>query len=149
MGGDRPQMPERVGQRAGTVAVELVLDRVQYFGSVCNGPLEDGVAVLHEKAKSPWCTAIRKRAAGVSLGALVREHEHGIADLDLGVSDFSVRPRETHDFEGAEGLPIELDGAGAVMHDQERRHRMMTGRDGSNFRIHKWGDFNAEQPRRP
>src|SRR5258708_37730868 len=49
---------------------------------------------------------------------LVREHQHGVADLEFRVAYLAGRAIHPHDLVGSEGVFVEVDCAGAVVHSQ-------------------------------
>jgi hypothetical protein len=62
----------------------------------------------------------------------VGQHDRGVTDLDLRVSDFSVRLIETHQFLRAECPAIKVESLGGVLDNEIRRNRVISLRDGAS-----------------
>src|SRR5215204_4299052 len=105
-----PPMPEGVLELTRPIAVELVLDRTQLLRACFHRDVEGLVDVLDVHTEGDGRAADLLRADDAHLGELVREHDHGIADLELGVADLAVRRGHAHALGGAEHLDIEVDG---------------------------------------
>lgn len=122
VGGDAPEVSEGVLDEAGAVAVELVLDGLEEFGSVGGGALDDFVDIGEVDVEADGAAADGGGAgvSGAHAGVLVGEHNAGGADLELGVADFAVGAGHAHDFGGAEDVLVVVDGAGGSIDDEVR-----------------------------
>src|SRR4029450_8395992 len=85
-GRQEPAIAEGTGDHAGTVAIELVRHVAHQRGACLLG-----LGRWHVEA--PRRPADRRRALGAEVGILVVQHEHAVADLDLGMSDPARKAR--------------------------------------------------------
>jgi hypothetical protein len=78
------------------VTVELVLDRAQGRGARLHGSSKNPVDVLDIHTHRHRRPTDGLRAADASVRILVREHDHAIAELELGMADLAVGLGHAH-----------------------------------------------------
>src|SRR5262245_21698894 len=122
-------MAERVLELSGPVAVELVLDRPQLFRARLQGALEGAIDVLDVDQHRHWGAPDGLRPTDIHVGVLVRHHDHGVADLELRVSDPSVGPGHAHALLRAEDRAVEVDRLAGAIDVQIRRHSRVAVRN--------------------
>src|SRR5205814_5178358 len=120
VGGDGPDMAERIGDRAAAIAVELILECLLDRTACGDGFGELGVDIGNVEQQADRGAAERLRALVAHLDRLVREHYDALADLDFGVTDRAARAGKTHQFRGTEGFLVELQGARRTANDKVR-----------------------------
>src|SRR5439155_17568166 len=133
---DGPFVAEGVGDGAGAVAVELVLQRLEHFRAERHGPIEHRVAVLEIERQPDRRAADGLRAARVHLRMFISEHNVRIADLDFRVADFPTGRADAHQFGGAERLFVEFNRAPSAIDDQVRRRGVIPFGDLFRFLCH-------------
>src|SRR5262245_53177626 len=93
---DVPVVSKRIFEASGTVAVELVFDPAQGLGAAFDRALEDGVGILDVDMKGYGSAAHRLGADRVHLGMLVGEHDHGVAEIELRMTDLAAGSSHAH-----------------------------------------------------
>src|SRR5262249_8436250 len=114
-------MTERVLDRAHPVAVELVLDGLEELGSLGDGGLHRRVHVADVEHDAHGRAAECSRRPRPHFRGLVGQHDHRVADIDLGVSGLAVGPRHAHLLGRAEDALVEVERARGAVDDQVRR----------------------------
>jgi hypothetical protein len=76
------------------------------------------------------------RAAGVHLRVLVGEHDHRVADLELGVTDLAVGPSHSHSLGRPEHGLVEVNRCGAAVDDQVGSNARVAIRDWVDHWLH-------------
>src|SRR5262245_34843407 len=94
--GERPHVAERVDERPGAVAVELVLQRPRLHRARGQRLREARVDVLDVEQEADRRAAQRPRAVVTHLGMLVGEHDHRVPDADFSVADLAAGGGEAH-----------------------------------------------------
>src|SRR6266540_3485289 len=118
--GDLPLVPERIRDLAEAVAPELVLDRHRHGRARVDRLLNDLVDVLDVQEDADGCaTELLRRRQG-RLRHWIGEHEHGVADLQLGVSDGVLRTRHAPTLLCTERPLVELDRLRRVFNGEGR-----------------------------
>jgi hypothetical protein len=123
---------ERIFDGAAAVAVELVGQGSADLTPRRHRALEAAVDVLQVDVEAERRPAQCLGGAGDSvghLGHLVGQHQAGIADLQLGVTQPPIGHVHPVDLLGAERLLVELDRCRAPLHDNVRGDRVVTGRN--------------------
>src|SRR5262249_30935858 len=123
-------MAERVLELSGPIAVELVLDRPQLLRARLQSALEGAVDVLDVDQHRHRGAPDGLRPADVHVRVLVRDHDHGVADLELRVADPSVGRGHAHALLRAEDRAVELDRLAGAVDVEIRRHTGVTVRNG-------------------
>src|SRR5262245_65523811 len=102
-------MPEGILQAARAVAVELVVHRLLQLRADGNGPADEVVHIGHVQEDPHRRAAEGLWRAHARVRMLVRNHDAGVSNPDLGGAALSVAlaPR---DFLGAEGPLEESEG---------------------------------------
>src|SRR4051812_37242739 len=85
VGGDVPAMAERIFELTGPVAVELVLHSRDLLAAGLDGPGEHVVDVFHVDHHRHGRATQSLRRRGAHVGERVGEHDHGAAELELGM----------------------------------------------------------------
>ena len=111
-------MSEGIDQFSGTITVELILDRLVDLGPSLDRPLGHRVDVLDVQMDHHRRPPVELRTLRIHLGELFGEHDAGRADLELGMADFVQRTVDPDHFLGSEGSLVEVDGPGALAHNQ-------------------------------
>jgi hypothetical protein len=104
------------------IAVELILDRSDLLRARFDRTGEHVVDVLdvdHEEHRRATELLRGRRARARER---VRQHDHGVADLDLGVPDLAVGALHPHALRRAEHVTVELDGRGRAVDAEVRDH---------------------------
>ena len=127
--GDVPHVPEGILEASRAIAVELVLQRLPLGGARVERLPEDAVDVLDVDVYRDGCAACRLGTDGSHLGMFVSEHHDRIADLELGMADFSARPAHSHALLRAEHRAVELDRVACAVTDQVWGHPRVTLRN--------------------
>src|SRR4051794_30068471 len=127
--GDVPDVAVRVLDRAGAVAVELVLDRARELAAGGQCLLHCRVDVAHVEMQLNGGAAARVRPEEAHARRLVGEHHDRIAEPELGVPDRAVGARHAHDLFGAEGALVELDCLACAFDAEVCRDRVIAGGD--------------------
>ncbi len=118
--GDLPLVPERIRDLAEAVAPELVLDRHRDRRARIDRLLNDLVDILDVQEDAHGCaTELLRRRQG-RLRHWIGEHEHGVADLQLGVSDGVPRTRHAPTLLCTERPLVELDRLRRVFNGEGR-----------------------------
>src|SRR5436190_4950970 len=125
--GDVPDVAERILERAGAIAVELVLHRPDDLRAGGARARNSGVDVLHVHVDRHRRSAARLRAEEIHRGEFIREHDARTADPDLGVADRPARAGHAHDLLRAERLLVELDRVRGAADAEVRRDRVIAG----------------------
>ena len=123
MGGDAPEVSEGILDEAGAVSVELVLNRLEELRAFC-GCAFDNVVDVGEVDVEAYRAAADGGGAGVSrahAGIFVGQHDVGVADFELGMTDLAVRAGHADGFRGTEDFLVVVDGLRRVPDDQVRR----------------------------
>src|SRR6185312_15379086 len=89
---DMPHVPKRINEAAGSITIELVFNWSKLFGASFESLFEDRIDVFNIKHDAGGRATERLGTDTFILGMLVREHNRRIANFDLSVADFSVRP---------------------------------------------------------
>jgi len=119
-------MPERVLQRAITVAIKLVLHWLDDLRPRGNGLGKQRIDILYIQVKTDGRAAQRLRITGWTFFAIVPEHDSGITNADFGVSDFSawrVQPEHLDRTKSAHG---KRECLGCTFDHQVRGYRMVS-----------------------
>src|SRR5260370_25089333 len=113
------------------VPPELIHERHVYFGARGDGPVERRIYIfrVHENG-NVVCGA--GRGCARHAGKLVSDENDGVADSELAVHDFAVRPSHAHDFRRAKNLLVEIHGAPRVFARQAWGNGMIPYRDSSD-----------------
>src|SRR3546814_12724736 len=123
---DQPVVAEGVAQGAGALAVEMILWRAQQLSTRRHGTLDHRVGVVDVKMDDEAAGRIRGRGMNVELRELVRQHEDGVAQLQLDVADAAAGLDETELLAGPENALVEVNrllrGPGAKI-DERRMDR--------------------------
>src|SRR6266536_4246612 len=96
VGGDTPSVSERVLELSGAIAVELVLDGAQGSGAGVDCPRKDVVDILDVDTYRDRRAADGLRCPDAQVRVLVRKHDQGGPDLELGVADRAVGLGHSH-----------------------------------------------------
>src|ERR1700737_2319476 len=102
MGGDAPQVSEGILDEAGAISVELVLNRLEGLRALWGCALHDIVDVGKVDVEAHR-TAADGVGAGVPLspaGIFIGQHDMGVANLQLCVTDLAVRAVHAYGFSG-------------------------------------------------
>src|SRR5882757_75252 len=128
MSGDAPQMSKRILNETGTIAVELVLHRLQNFRFFRHGLFDNLVAIgdVHVQAYRRPTDAGRADVTLAHFWIFVREHEARVADLQLRMADLSIGAIHTHDFGCAKNILAILDRSGSVLDDEVGSNRVVS-----------------------
>src|SRR5215468_4665445 len=137
-GCDEPDVAERIFQSAVAVAVELALNRLQYFRSGVVSLTDNRIRIFDVKMNFHWRPAERLRAAMVGFWVLIGKHNHRASDSDLGVPDLSVGFCQPIDLSRSEGFFVKLYGRGRVIDAQVRRRALAAIRNRFHFGPHKF-----------
>ena len=113
-------MAERIDHLAVAVAPECVFQRHLDGGAGIDRPLPHGVGVFHVQVDRHRRALQRTWAAAAVLGKGVGQHEHRVADAQLGVHDLAAGAVHAPDYLGAEGAPVERQRLGRVVAHQVR-----------------------------
>ena len=109
-------MPERVHDRAEPVTEELVGDRARFHRAGGDGPGEGGIDILDIDLELHRRPAQPRRTDRPEIGILVRQHDHRVAKLDLGMPDPPVRRiDETEQFPRTKGGDIEINRFAGIL----------------------------------
>src|SRR3989442_79141 len=100
------------------IAIELVRNRTSRLGARGNGLIENFVHIFYVDHQAHRTSAKGLRTTISRRLTFVRQHDRRITDLDLGMHDRVVGPREAHQFGRAECLLVKLDGPGRASDDQ-------------------------------
>src|SRR5437764_12353058 len=115
-------MSEWVLDEAGTISVELILDRFQNFGAFSNGALDYAIDVGDIQIQAHRACAYTGRT-GMTLaevGIFVSQHDVRVADLQFSVADLAAGLVHAKHFGGAEDLLVIVNGLGSAFDDQVR-----------------------------
>src|SRR5438270_13559813 len=99
-----PQMAKRILNEAGTVSVELVLNRLQDFRALSRRALNHAIDVGKVNIEAYRAGADGGRA-GIALPhawIFVGQHDVRVADLQLGMTDLAVRTIHANGFSRSE-----------------------------------------------
>src|SRR5205823_6067028 len=121
--GDGPAVPERIDDEGVPVAVELIFRSALHGRAEFDGPRHHGVDILDVDELEDWAAGQAAGRWGLRsvLRVLVRNDDHRVADLDLGVGDAPVRAGKPHPLGRAEHLGVEVQGLRGALHDQAGR----------------------------
>jgi hypothetical protein len=123
-----------IGDRSRAIAVELVLHRPLERGARGHRARDDGIDIRHVHVQVHGAAAHRERAAKIHVGKLIREHHARVADLQLRVTDATVRLRQPHGLRGAERVLVEVNGRRRALDAQVRDDHVVSIWDGRDPR---------------
>src|SRR6185437_6053716 len=104
---DEPPVSERIHELTGAIAVELILDLAFLSRACLEGTVEYGVDVGHVNHHGHWRATQCRRRLVAHIRERVRQHDHGVADLELGVTNLALRRRHSQSLFGAENGCVE------------------------------------------
>src|SRR5579859_351005 len=119
---DAPEMAERVTDKAGAVAIELVLDRSLDFRSLRDGLFDNFVAIGKVGIEAYRRRADALSAAMAHLWIFIGQHDAGVADLQLGVAYLAVGTIHANQNGRPENTFVVFDRFRRSLDDQVRRH---------------------------
>src|SRR5262245_42975422 len=108
MRGHPPEMPKRIFELAGAVAVKLIRDGLSFFGASRQRPLEEGIYIGHIHVETYRRPSQRFWRLPTVFWEFVRKHDHGIAQANFGMAKASVGHYQFVDLGGAERLLVKL-----------------------------------------
>src|ERR1044071_7486104 len=129
VGGQVPAVAEGVLEGPRAVTVELVRHRSHLGAAGRHGLLEERVDVVHIEQDAHGRAAVVLRPPCVDLGMLVGEHDHGVADFDLGMTYPVPGSGDAHELLRAERALVEIEGARRAVHDQVRSRAVVSVRN--------------------
>src|SRR6266576_327455 len=111
-------MTERVVQRARTVAIKLVLNRLHDLRPGGDRPRKDRIDVVDIEHQADGSSSQRLRTA-IHLWLFVRQHDGGIADFDFRMRyAFAAGVRHAEQFGCPERFFIEINCCGGALDDE-------------------------------
>ena len=140
VGPDVPDVPERVLDGAGPVAIELVLHGLKDLRSFRHGGLHGRVDVGDVQHDADRRAAELPRSACAHLRVLIGQHDDRITDADLRMPDFSARPGYPHALGRGEDPLVEVERARRAVDDHVRRGVVISVRHRLHFasRAHRF-----------
>src|ERR1700683_836027 len=111
---NRPLVAEGIGQFSVAIAPEHVSHRHLDSRSGLHRALKRRVHIVGINVQSHAGAASALRRQSAHLRKLIAQHQHGVADAQLGMHDFPVRSFHNTFFHGTECLLVELDCAGSI-----------------------------------
>src|SRR5258705_1514348 len=130
VGGRVPAVAEGIFEAARAVAVELVRHRSHLGAAGGHGLFKEPVDVGHIEEDAHGRAAVVLRPPRLDLGMLVGQHDHRVADLDLGMTHPVPRTGNAHELLGPECALVEIDGPRRAVHDQVRGRAVVSVRNG-------------------
>ena len=116
-------MSKGILNEAGAVSVELVLNRLQELRAFCGCTLDHVVDIgkidveAHRAASYCGGAGVSRAHAGIFVG----QHDVGVANFELGVTDLAVRSGHADSFSRSEDLLVVFDGLRRAPDNQVRR----------------------------
>src|SRR5437870_11816248 len=123
MRADHPDMSERIFERAGAVAVKLVLDGPLNFPACIQKPLSCGVDVFNVNHEARGNASQCLNTANVALAKFIGQHDARVTDRDLCIAYPSVSHRHPKCFSCSQCLPVEFEPFSAAIDMQLRGQR--------------------------
>src|ERR1700752_2652328 len=120
--GETPAVARGILDRGEAVAPEHVGDRHHHLGPGPDRAIEGGVHVGQVEVERGGGMADRRGRQAAHVRILLRQHDAGVADLDLGVHEPAVRAIDAHDLPRAERALVEVDRRGPILDGQGRGH---------------------------
>src|SRR5437763_14065703 len=111
-------MPERIANRAETVAIKLILDRAVQRGAGGNGLCRHAIDILDIDVKPDRRAANGRGREGAHLWVFVGQHDETIAYCHLGMADLAVRAIEPQAHLRAKYVLIKRERGGSAGDDQ-------------------------------
>src|ERR1700730_12984381 len=134
--GDVPDVAEWILESAVPITVELILHWPNHLGTGGDRLARQRIDPFDVEVDADGGAADGSRASSPEIRELIGEHDHGIANGDLGVSDFSARIAVAHQLDRAERLLVKVEGGRGIVDDQIRRDRGVAFRDGPHALAH-------------
>src|ERR1700722_12852816 len=155
--GDVPAMSIGVLELPGTIPIELIFDLAQPFRSSLDRALECSICVLDVDVDRHGRPSDRFGTLDVHPRVLVGKHNHGLANLKLGVTDLAVGSIQAHALAGAQHSLVELDRLVRTIDDQVGHYLRVVVRywldhraaslDGLRGDLPEAGDGNRTRPK--
>src|SRR5438034_4403849 len=126
MRADHPEMSERIFERAGAVAVKLVLDGPLNFPACIQKPLSCGVDVFNVNHEARGNASQCLRTANVALRKFIGQHDDRVTDRDFCMANPSVSHRHPKFFSRPQCLLVEVERLSGSFDIQIWGHRVIS-----------------------